>query len=145
MHSWLTVLQPTRVLSHLSFTPNSLTSLPVGQNDTLLAAGGQETEIHLSYHTPATSSSSTSSRVSRRSRLAWELEQNLTGSINNSVLLTSLSLTRSNESSVEPRVGISNNDGSIRLYDIPLRVQSARRKLHEVGQVRLDVPVNHCE
>ncbi|KAF8972232.1 hypothetical protein BDZ97DRAFT_2070800 [Flammula alnicola] len=136
---------PTRVLSQLSFTPNSLTSLPVG-NDTLIAAGGQETEIHLSYHTPTSSSSASSSSSSsrtRRTRLAWEFEDHLTGSINNSVLLTSLSLTRSNESSVDPRVGISNNDGSVRLYDIPLRVQSARRKLHEVGQVNLEVPINH--
>ncbi|KAF9473910.1 hypothetical protein BDN70DRAFT_915510 [Pholiota conissans] len=127
---------PVRVLSNLSFTPNSLTSLQLG-NDTLIAAGGQETEIHLSYHTP--SSTSTSSRT----RVAWEFEDSLTGSINNSVLLTSLSLTRSNESSVDPRVGISNNDGSVRLYDIPLRVSSPKRKLRQVGQVKLDVPINH--
>lgn len=126
------------MLSNLTFTPNSLTSLQVG-TDTLLAAGGQETEIHLSYHTPSSSSSS------RRTRLVWEFEDNLKGSINNSVLLTSLSLTRSNESNVDPRVGISNNDGSVRLYDIPLRVTGERRKLHQVGQVKLDVPINHCE
>ncbi|KAF8170429.1 WD40-repeat-containing domain protein [Pholiota molesta] len=128
---------PVRVLSNLTFTPNSLTSLQVG-NDTLLAAGGQETEIHLSYHTPSSTSSL------HRTRLVWEFEDSLTGSINNSVLLTSLSLTRSNESSVDPRVGISNNDGSVRFYDIPLRVTgSSRRKLRQVGQVKLDVPINH--
>jgi hypothetical protein len=77
--------------------------------------------------------------------MVWEFQDHLPGSINNSVLLTSLSLTRSNESSVEPRVGISNNDGTIRLYDVPLRVQNSRRKLREVGIVLLDVPINHCE
>lgn len=136
--------QPTRVLSNLGFTPNSLTSLQIG-DDTLIAAGGQDTEIHLSYHTPSSSTGSAGRR--RRTRVRWEFEDNLQGSINNSVLLTSLSLSRSNESSVDPRVGISNNDGSVRLYDVPMRVSSARRnrKLQEVGEVRLDVPVNHCE
>ncbi|KAJ3507757.1 hypothetical protein NLJ89_g6124 [Agrocybe chaxingu] len=125
---------PTRILAHLHFTPNSLTSLPVGQNDTLIAAGGQEAEIHLSYHTPSSS---------RRTHLVWDHEEHLAGSINNSVLLTSLSLTTSNESSIEPRVGVSNNDGSVRLYDVPLRLPESRRKLAEVGAVRLDVPINH--
>jgi WD40 repeat protein len=125
------------MLSKLDFTPNSLCYLPIGQNDTLIAAGGQEAEIHLSYHTASGSSSS------RRTRLAWEYSSRLLGSINNSVLLTSMSLTRSNESSIEPRVGVSNNDCSIRFYDIPLHVPSPRRTLQEVGQVRLDVPINH--
>ena len=133
----LNSLQPTRTLSHLHFTPNSLTHLPVGANDTLIAAGGQESEIHLSLHTP-------SSSRSNRTRQAWEFESRLGGSINNSVLLTSLSLTRANESSVEPRVGISNNDGSVKLYDIPMRIQNSRRKLASVGEIKLDVPINHC-
>ncbi len=136
--------QPTRVLSNLGFTPNSLTSLQIG-DDTLIAAGGQDTEIHLSLHTPSSSNGSSGRR--RRTRVQWEFEDNLQGSINNSVLLTSLSLSRSNESNVDPRVGISNNDGSVRLYDVPMRVSNTRRnrKLHAVGEVRLDVPVNHCE
>ena len=131
------LFQPTRILSHLHFTPNSLTHLPVGVNDTLIAAGGQESEIHLSLHT------STSSR-SNRTRQVWEYEHHLSGSINNSVLLTSLSLTRSNESSVEPRVGVSNNDGSVKLYNVPMRVHNKERKLPEVGVIKLDVPINHC-
>ncbi|KAF8150105.1 hypothetical protein B0H34DRAFT_777129, partial [Crassisporium funariophilum] len=145
---------PLRTLSHLSFASNSLTSLQVNANDTLIAAGGQESEIHLSLHTPS-SSSSRSHSASRSpshgsshspapsTRRLWDFEDHLTGSINNSVLLTSLSLTRANESSVEPRVGISNNDGSVKLYDVPMRVQNSRRKLAEVGVVRLDVPINH--
>jgi len=77
--------------------------------------------------------------------MVWELETRLTGSINNSVLLTSLNLTGSHQSSVEPRVVISNNDESVRFYDVPMRVQSSRRMLAEIGVIRLDVPVNHCE
>ncbi|KAF8808637.1 hypothetical protein BYT27DRAFT_7255279 [Phlegmacium glaucopus] len=127
---------PTRTLSQLYFTPNSLTHLPVGVNDTLIAAGGQESEIHLSLHTP-------SSSRSNRTRQVWEFADQLGGSINNSVLLTSLSLTRANESSVEPRVGISNNDGSVKLYNIPMRIQNSRRKLPEVGKIKHDVPINH--
>ena len=46
---------------------------------------------------------------------------------------------------MEPRVVVSNNDGSIRFYDVPMRVQSSRRKLEEVGAMTLDVPVNHCD
>ncbi len=132
------MLQRSRVLAPLDFIPNSLASIPIGENDTLIAAGGQETELHLSYHT-----SSPSSR--RSTRLLWELETRLTGSINNSVLLTSLNLTGSHQSSVEPRVVISNNDESVRFYDVPMRVQSSRRMLTEIGVIRLDVPVNHCE
>lgn len=139
--------QPVRTLAKLGFTPNCLTSLQLGADDYLIAAGGQEKEIHLSYHAPSSSKSrpNSTSETQRKTRVVWEFEDHLTGSINNSVLLTSLNLTRSNESSVEPRVGISNNDGTIRLYDVPLRVQNSRRKLKEVGVVELDVPINHCE
>ena len=130
--------QPSRVLAELDFLPNSLASLQIGENDTLIAAGGQETELHLSYHRPSTSSD-------RQTRVVWQADHRLAGSINNSVLLTSLNLTRSHESSVEPRVGISNNDGSVRLYDVPIRIQNSRRKPQEVGTVKLDVAVNHCK
>lgn len=101
----------------------------------------------MSYHAPSSSKSrsNSTSETQRKTRVVWEFEDHLTGSINNSVLLTSLNLTRSNESSVEPRVGISNNDGTVRLYDVPLRVQNSRRRLKEVGVVELDVPINHCE
>ena len=42
-------------------------------------------------------------------------------------------------------MGISNNDGTVKLYDVAMRVQSSRRQLVDVGTVRLDVPINHCE
>lgn len=125
---------PPRTLAKLSFIPNTLTSLAIdGSNDTLLAAGGQGAEVHLSHHAPSSGSSS---------RLLWQHEYSMGGSINNSVLLTSLALTRSNQSSIEPRIGISNNDCTVKFYDVPLRAQN-KRVLDQVGGLTLDVPVNH--
>ncbi|KAF9533930.1 hypothetical protein CPB83DRAFT_902617 [Crepidotus variabilis] len=148
---------PYRILSNLQFAANSITSLPINESDTLIAAGGQEAELHLSYLSSSSSQSSSSSSHSavtsssssiqaRKSRVQWDYSTHLSGTINNSVLLTSLSLTTSHLSSVEPRVGISNNDGTVRLYDVPMRVQNATRTsrgLPQVGSVRLDVPINH--
>lgn len=129
--------QVPKVLVELSFTPNTLTSLAVADsNDVLLAAGGQEAEIHLSMHAPGSSR--------HRHNVLWQHDFQMAGSINNSVLLTSLSLTRSHESSVEPRIGISNNDCTVKFYDVPMRLQNTKRTLREVGSLRLDVPVNHC-
>ncbi|KAF9447406.1 hypothetical protein P691DRAFT_123513 [Macrolepiota fuliginosa MF-IS2] len=126
-----------RTLADLSFNPNTLAALPLNSHETLLAAGGQEAEIHLSYHTIPSSKGA-------RSRPVWQMEQRLQGSINNSVFLTSLSLTRAHQSAVEPRVGISNNDCTIRLYEVPIRTQSQKRSLRPIGCLRLDVPINHC-
>jgi len=74
----------------------------------------------------------------------WNIDTRMEGTINNSVLLTSMSLATSHESSVEPRIGISNNDCTFRLYDIPMRVHNNRRRVIPVGEVRFDVPINHC-
>lgn len=93
--------------------------------------------MHLSVHAP-------SSSPHQHTRLVWQHQVRLKGSINNSILLTSLSLNRSNESSAEPRIAISNNDCCVTFYDIPLRASSTHRQLKEVGHVALDVPVNHC-
>ncbi|KAJ8516621.1 hypothetical protein ONZ45_g6092 [Pleurotus djamor] len=102
---------PPRIVSNLSFTPNTISSLPLQDGDsTLIAAGGQEAEIHISVH--------------RKKRPIWHL-------------------SRSNESSVEPRAGISNNDCSVRFYDLPIRGHSQPKELKEAGLLRLTVPVNH--
>ncbi|KDQ53248.1 hypothetical protein JAAARDRAFT_439184 [Jaapia argillacea MUCL 33604] len=59
-------------------------------------------------------------------------------------MLTSLSLTRSNESRVEPRVAVSNNNCTVRFYDVSLRISAGGgQRLDEVGCLTLDVPVNH--
>jgi WD40 repeat protein len=127
------------------FTPNTIASLHIsGTDQTLLAAGGQEAELHVSLHSPASNwQYEDNSRDRRHTRMVWRFEDDLQGSINNSVLLTSMSLTRSNQSSVEPRVAVSNNDCTVKFYDIPMRGKSGPEGLQPSGALRLDVPVNH--
>lgn len=137
-------------LASLNYIPNTIASLHIPDTDErLLAAGGQDAEIHLSIHSRRNSSARnvsdpTSQRPSRR---LWQYDNVLSGSINNSVLLTSLSLTRSNESSAEPRVAVSNNDCTVKFFDVNVRgtkgVDGPPKRISEVGTLRLDVPVNH--
>ncbi|ESK82449.1 hypothetical protein Moror_8566 [Moniliophthora roreri MCA 2997] len=118
-------------LVDLNFTPNTLSSLQIPDSQqTLLAAGGQDAEVHLSLH----------DHSSPRQKPVWATEERLPASINNSVLLTSMNLARSNESSVEPKVVISNNDCTVKFYDVPIR---ARPDIREAGSLRLSVPINH--
>ncbi|TFK17511.1 hypothetical protein FA15DRAFT_604940 [Coprinopsis marcescibilis] len=126
---------PIRTLSPLLFTPSSLTAIAL-DNDTLVAAGGSlttETDLHLSYHR------------SDGEEPVWEYSCSLTGTLNNSLLLT-----RSNSSGAEPRLGVTNNDRSFRLYDCAIRRQPIRyalgarsdEQLECVGCLRLDTAVN---
>lgn len=140
----------------LSFTPNSLSSLILNDtNETLLAAGGQEAELHLSLYSPPSPSLSTEDafapenpRSKRFGHRIWSEHINLKmASINNSVMLTSLNLSKSHESSVEPRVVVSNNDKSIKFFDVAVRSSKgygSSERLVQAGQLRLEVPVNHC-
>ena len=103
---------PIRTLSDLVFTPSSLTAMALGPNDehTLLAAGGSwNADLHLSYHKPD------------GTQPVWKYNCRLPGTLNNSVLLT-----RSCLSSSEPRVGITNNDHTFRMYDCAVRRQPLR-------------------
>jgi hypothetical protein len=63
-------------------------------------------------------------------------------------LLTSLSLTRSNESSAEPCVAVSSNDCTVKFFDVNVRgakgVDGPPKRINKAGTLRLDVPVNHC-
>ncbi|KAJ8088525.1 hypothetical protein PM082_022598 [Marasmius tenuissimus] len=120
-------------LIDLHYTPVTLSSLQISDSDeTLLAAGGQEAEIHLSLHDST-----------RSTKPSWRVDEQLHASINNSVLLTSMNLSRSNESSVEPKLVVSNNDSTVKFYDVPVRVRNTPRIDKEVGSLRLNVPVNH--
>ncbi|KAI0697614.1 hypothetical protein BC835DRAFT_1270119 [Cytidiella melzeri] len=143
---------PRRIVD-LPFVPNSLSALVHPETgETLLAAGGQDAELHLSLHGPPTSRlggtvDESQSRYFGRQR--WKSEVALEGSsINNSVLLTSLSLTGSNESSAEPRVVISNNDKTVKFFDVAVRTtkhasEGGAKRFSLAGQLQLDVPVNH--
>ena len=169
--------QTSTPLVVLNFVPNTLASLHIpDSNERLVAAGGQDAELHLSIHTrrphthshlrPAPTRSSAHARAHphahspadtdagtldpprARTRRLWQYDNTLSGSINNSVLLTALSLTRSHESSAEPRVAVSNNDCTIKFYDVNVRgskgVDGPPKRISEAGTLRLDVPVNHC-
>ncbi|KAJ3912782.1 WD40-repeat-containing domain protein [Lentinula edodes] len=128
-----------RPLFDLSFYPANITSLEVlGGTATLFAAGGQDAELHLSLHHHST-------RRRRTGALEWKFEERLQASINNSILLTSLNLGRSNESSLEPRLAISNNDCTVKFFDIPMSVRGGGNslKIRNAGSVRLNVAVNH--
>ncbi|KAJ7196831.1 hypothetical protein GGX14DRAFT_472927 [Mycena pura] len=128
-HNMLESNKPPRALVELPFMPNTLASMPVpGTDHTLLAAGGQEAEISLSL-------------LTADSQSEWQFDTHLEGSINNSILLTSLSLTDSNESSVEPRMAVSNNDRVVMFFDVPIR--SRPTTLNQVGAVKFNVPINH--
>ncbi|KAJ7358001.1 WD40-repeat-containing domain protein [Mycena albidolilacea] len=129
-HNLLEPEKPPYKIADLAFLPNTLASLPVpGTDHTLLAAGGQDAEIHLSLLAP------------EKGQSLWQFNTHLEGSINNSILLTSLSLTDSNESSAEPRMAVSNNDRVVMFFDVPVR--SRPSTITQVGAVRFNVPVNH--
>ncbi|KAJ7081836.1 WD40-repeat-containing domain protein, partial [Mycena belliarum] len=128
-HNLLAPEKPPRVLADLAFFPNTLASMEVpGTDHTLLAAGGQDAEIHLSL-------------LNTEQKSLWQFNTHLQGSINNSILLTSLSLTDSNESSVEPRMAVSNNDRVVMFFDVPVRARPST--ISQVGAVRFNDPVNH--
>ncbi|KAG8213134.1 hypothetical protein J3R82DRAFT_11538 [Butyriboletus roseoflavus] len=137
---------PVRSIADLSFNPNTLASIQLPDSDTtLLAAGGQEAEIHLSLHQPSSRSQrreDPSPRL-RCNNAIWQYYRKLHGSINNSVLLSSLSLTRSGESSVEPRLVVSNNDCTVRFYDVAVRGESSPKDLRQSGNLKLEEPINH--
>lgn len=139
-----------RAIANLPFTPNTLSALRLSDStNTLIAAGGQDAELHLSLHSSSPSSSaSSSSSHHRSSRPHWQYQTQLQGSINNSVMLTSLSLTKANVSSVEPRVAVSNNDCSVKFFEVNIRSTDsspAASRLKDLGILRIDVPVNHCK
>jgi hypothetical protein len=135
--------QIPRAISDISFRPNAIAALQIPDSDAILyAAGGLDADVHLSLHSSRFSSEG---EGQQRGSELWKFETRLPGSINNSVLLTSMNLTTSYESAVEPKIVISNNDSTVKFYDIPLRGELAPKALRESGTLRLDVPVNHCE
>ncbi|TFK93649.1 hypothetical protein K466DRAFT_80477 [Polyporus arcularius HHB13444] len=148
-HDLFTPNASPRRLVDLSFTPNTISALVLPEsNDTLLAAGGQEAELHLSYYQSADHSTSTRRPSRRFGRRLWESKYILDhGSINNSVMLTSMNFTRSHQSAVEPRIVVSNNDRTVKFFDVAIRSSKAvddyEPRLLDIGQLRLDVPVNH--
>ncbi|KZV64486.1 hypothetical protein PENSPDRAFT_615262 [Peniophora sp. CONT] len=130
-------LSSQRTLAALNFIPNTIAShiLP-DTEECMLAAGGQESELHLSLYSRNDGSSAGTRRL-------WRSDSVLPGSINNSILLTTLSLTRSNQSALEPRIVVSNNDHTCKFFDVNIRGTSSSSRLTQSGMLKLDSPVNH--
>ncbi|CAK5275515.1 unnamed protein product [Mycena citricolor] len=124
-----------RTLVKLLFQPTTVSALPLdsGSEHTLIAAGGMTGDLHLSLHCPTS--------PAMKSKPVWRFDDQLGRSINNSILLTSLSLTGSNESRVEPRMVVSNNDNVVQFFDVPIR--SSPAEIRQTGAVSFNVPINH--
>ena len=117
----------------------------------LIAAGGQRTEIYIAP---------ISSLASAPERGAWELSTSFRGSINNSIFITNLTLSTNPYastyddlqymSSVNPRLFVSNNDQSLRVFNIATNLVCSDTgksiaRLSKAGAVELKTCVNHCE
>ena len=50
-----------------------------------------------------------------------------------------MNLARSHESSIEPRVAISNNDSTVKFYDVPVKCETFPLAIKDAGMLRLDV------
>jgi hypothetical protein len=104
--------------------------------------GRRVTPIRSLHATPR----NTTDPPSHGSRRLWH-DSVLSGSINDFVLLTSLSHTLSNESSAERRVAVSKNDCTVKFFDVYMRgakgVDGPPKRISEAGMLRLDIPVNH--
>ncbi|KAJ8594288.1 hypothetical protein M405DRAFT_918131 [Rhizopogon salebrosus TDB-379] len=114
-------------VADLSFIPNTLSSLNLDQvpdSHTLLAAGGLDSEIHLSLHSPS------------QDRALWHFSRRFSGGCNNSIVLS-----RACDGSHEPRLIVSNNDWTVRIYEVPLHTEP--QNLRCCGSIRLQEPVNH--
>jgi hypothetical protein len=124
-----------RAIANLPFTPNTLSALRLPDSTTtLFAAGGQDAELHLSLHSSSSSSPTSSSPLHHRSsRPHWQHQIQLQGSINNSVMLTSLSLTKANVSSAEPRVAVSNNDCTVKFFEANIRSSDTSPAASKLG------------
>ena len=133
--------QTPRVIADLSFVPNTLAALPLPESEaTLIAAGGLEADVHLSLHGPRPPQQD----GEPSNGALWRFETRLLGSINNSVIFPCMNVGPSPGSGFEPRIAFSNNDCTVKFYDIPLRGELPPKVLKESGILRLDVAVNHC-
>ena len=69
------------------------------------------------------------------------------GSINNSVMLTSMNFACLHQSAVKPRILVSNNDQTVKFFDVAIygtkAVDDYEPRLLDSGQLHLDVLVNH--
>ena len=115
----------------------------------LIAAGGQRAEIYIAPLDSIEKAPGPSS---------WHISQQLRGSINNSVFITNLTMgaspyeaTRGWNDSTDlamPRLFVSNNDRSLRVYNVatrtePLLFGRRRQRLSRAGSTEFKTCINH--
>lgn len=141
--------QTARPICNLDFVPNTLASYALPDSDSyLLAAGGQDCELHLSMHSrvydfslpspsgPSTSAGSIVRRSVSPSRRSPDRSRTLGESFSRpprtrqnwsqaqrlpGSINNSVAFTVAGTSSVEPRLVVSNNDWVVTFYDISVR------------------------
>lgn len=173
-------------LAHLRFTPVTLAALSLSDDRVLLAAGGQQRELYLALYSYLTKRIGTSllETDSKGDDLSGNVSEEIwhhftppSGSINNSVMLylppgrdvTSKLASNANSDWVTsaklhvvhrpfPRLVVSNNDRTVKFFDINLTKGGFRKRFldsrvwerkdqimryEEVGGITLPDAVNH--
>jgi hypothetical protein len=121
--------QPPRTLVQLEWNPNSLAAYALPDSDVVvLAAGGQDAELHLSAHAPDAADALWADPPGQR----------IGGSINNAV-----AFAPPGPGCAEPTLVVNNNDASVQLFDVALR-KGAGARLRLRTRVAFPTPVNHC-
>jgi hypothetical protein len=134
-------------LVSLNYVPNTIVSLDIPDSDTAppgcKRAGHRVTPICTRHSSPRNSSNP----PTHDSRRLWQHDGDLSSPIRNSVFFASPSLTRLNKNSAELRVAVSDNDCTVKFYDVNVHgtkcVDSPPKRISDAGTLRLDVPVNH--
>jgi hypothetical protein len=142
------IIQTPRTIVALDWTPNTLACHALPDSDEfLLAAGGQNSELHLSLHRA-------DPLGARCTQTRWaDSSRRIGGSINNAVAFSSalngpassLSMGKPADSVVEPTLVVNNNDSTVSLFDVAVRrADKALGRLHARGKVISSTPINHC-
>lgn len=146
--------KPPRPLINLHFAPNSLAALHIPAiNRTLYASGGQNAELNItSVCEDKLNPRDTGDWYRPRREVEFTRETNLGSSINNSVLLTT---SGEDYTRPEPRVVVSNNDCTVRFYDIAMGYGqeangragrgSSKGSVSQIGCVKFPAAINHCK
>ncbi|KAI5120133.1 hypothetical protein M0805_001901 [Coniferiporia weirii] len=140
-----------RPIALLTFTPVTLAALPLPSSSStkqhiLLAAGGQNAELFLALYqyTPRRtrdlkhkSDHSDEGDVAGHSTQIWHHDSSLVGSINNNVLLYQPPpAPNSWTERPAPRLVVSNNDCTVKFFDVCLARSGLRRTPAQLAQAR---------
>ncbi|KAF8589197.1 hypothetical protein K439DRAFT_1658035 [Ramaria rubella] len=157
-HDILTPLASPRVVIELGFRPTCFAATavqspapsPTNANASpciIFAAGGAESQLHISIHSVPRISTTCLSNSAPTSILLWKHKTHLPGGISNIVnyiLLNPASLTDERKSDSDVRAVVCGNDMMVRVFDVVMGegVREEARVV-ECGCVKLETCVNH--